>query len=137
MFDGNTDTCWNSDQGSPQYVVIDFGRQVVPTALSIMFQGGFAGVDGTVELGPALDAMTPLLPLADVADSNVLQTFALQSVDVDTSATAGPGGPCDDGGVKVGRYLRISFPASTDFYGRVTVYELNVYGHEGVTVVEG
>ena len=132
MFDGCADTCWNSDQGSPQYVVIDFGRPVAPTALSIMFQGGFAGVDGAVEIGLALDAMILLQALPDVADSNALQMFALQrGGETDAGRSEGPDHQRDD--VKEGRYMRISFPASTDFYGRVTVYQLDVYGYEGAT----
>eukprot|EP00981_Chlorochromonas_danica_P001819 scaffold385_cov182-Ochromonas_danica.AAC.18 len=46
MFDGNADTCWNSDQGSPQYILIDFGREVVATRIVFAFQGGFVGQDG-------------------------------------------------------------------------------------------
>jgi hypothetical protein len=46
MFDGNKNTCWNSDQGSPQFILIDFGRSVVTKKLKIMFQGGFVGQEG-------------------------------------------------------------------------------------------
>jgi hypothetical protein len=31
---------------------------------------------------------------------------------------------------RVSRYLKIIFPSSTDFYGRVTIYSLQVYGFE-------
>ena len=45
MLDGKLDTCWNSDQGSPQYILMDFGRDVAVIKLNVMFQGGFAGVE--------------------------------------------------------------------------------------------
>ncbi|KAJ1959857.1 Nuclear receptor 2C2-associated protein [Dispira parvispora] len=43
LLDGNDETCWNSDQGTPQFIMVKFTRQVTPTDLKIMFQGGFVG----------------------------------------------------------------------------------------------
>ncbi|KAG9307407.1 hypothetical protein G9A89_017236 [Geosiphon pyriformis] len=43
LIDQSHETCWNSDQGSPQYIIIDFQRKVKLQELLIMFQGGFAG----------------------------------------------------------------------------------------------
>jgi hypothetical protein len=36
------EACWNSDQGSPQYVLLNFERPVVVTRIQLTFQGGFA-----------------------------------------------------------------------------------------------
>ena len=46
LFDGDEETCWNSDQGTPQFVVIEFkdGLKRVEQ-LRIKFQGGFVGGD--------------------------------------------------------------------------------------------
>jgi hypothetical protein len=46
MFDGAVDTCWNSDQGGNQYILIDFGISVIPWTLYCTFQGGFVGQNG-------------------------------------------------------------------------------------------
>jgi hypothetical protein len=46
MFDVDSDTCWNSGQGSPQFILIDFTRDVQIHSVQIMFQGGFVGQDG-------------------------------------------------------------------------------------------
>ena len=43
MFDGREDTCWNSDQGTPQWVRITFDSTKYITKLQLMFQGGFVG----------------------------------------------------------------------------------------------
>lgn len=51
MIDGTEETCWNSDQGSPQSVFIKFddaeeiaqGKSLTIHAINIMFQGGFVG----------------------------------------------------------------------------------------------
>ncbi|KAJ1655760.1 Nuclear receptor 2C2-associated protein [Dispira simplex] len=43
LIDGNDETCWNSDQGTPQFIIIKFTRQVSLAVLKIMFQGGFVG----------------------------------------------------------------------------------------------
>jgi len=42
MIDGNEETCWNSDQGSPQFVQIRFECPTKVDLLKIMFQGGFS-----------------------------------------------------------------------------------------------
>ncbi|KAM3570007.1 hypothetical protein VYU27_007904, partial [Nannochloropsis oceanica] len=42
LFDGSPDTCWNSDQGSPQWIWLQFQRPVHIHTIQIMFQGGFA-----------------------------------------------------------------------------------------------
>lgn len=43
MFDGDPNTCWNSDQGDSQSLLIDFQRGVRVRRLVITFQGGFVG----------------------------------------------------------------------------------------------
>jgi hypothetical protein len=43
MFDGNADTCWNSNNGSPQFIVLDFLNNVEFESIRIIFQGGFVG----------------------------------------------------------------------------------------------
>lgn len=43
MFDNDINTCWNSDQGSPQSILIDFQRLVKIQFINITFQGGFVG----------------------------------------------------------------------------------------------
>lgn len=42
MFDGNEETCWNSDQGSSQSVVVELPAAASVEHLEIQFQGGFA-----------------------------------------------------------------------------------------------
>ena len=117
MFDGRLDTCWNSDQGSPQFILFDFGKNVITTDLKIMFQGGFAGVDGTVEVGSALDSLVTVANL-DITDTNDMQSYSLQTIDENQDT------------MQKGRYLRIAFPTSTDFYGRVTIYQLELWGYD-------
>lgn len=118
MFDGRLDTCWNSDQGSPQFILMDFGKDVTVTDLHIMFQGGFSGADAVVQVGTSLDALETLASCLEIADSNDLQTFPLQMAN-GSSGTF----------LLQGRYVQITFPSSTDFYGRVTIYQLEVDGY--------
>ncbi|XP_074421573.1 nuclear receptor 2C2-associated protein isoform X2 [Larus michahellis] len=42
MFDASEETCWNSDQGTCQWVTLDFPRTVKVSQLHIQFQGGFS-----------------------------------------------------------------------------------------------
>ncbi|XP_076880326.1 nuclear receptor 2C2-associated protein isoform X2 [Brachyhypopomus gauderio] len=43
MFDPNEDTCWNSDQGESQWVLLEFPAPVKVSELRLQFQGGFSG----------------------------------------------------------------------------------------------
>ncbi|KAL1429360.1 hypothetical protein MTO96_016324 [Rhipicephalus appendiculatus] len=43
LTDGRPDTCWNSDQGTPQWICLDFSAPVEPSEIHLQFQGGFAG----------------------------------------------------------------------------------------------
>jgi len=112
MFDGNSDTCWNSDQGTPQWIHFDFSKQVNPKIIHIQFQGGFAGKDCTIE-GQS-DDQVDLLKLANFypEDVNAIQAFP---IDIDCSL----------------RSLRIMFNNSTDFFGRVIIYQLDIFGEVG------
>lgn len=115
MFDKNEETCWNSDQGTPQFIVLDFNRQVKAEYVTMMFQGGFVGQDGFVEVGDSLDLLKKVSVLDDIKDCNDQQQFAIE----DSTAS---------------RYLKITFDTSTDFYGRVTLYSLDVYGTDDLLV---
>ncbi|KAL2917800.1 hypothetical protein HK105_202673 [Polyrhizophydium stewartii] len=119
LVDGSTETCWNSDQGSPQWVQIDAGDgagagELRPTALRLMFQGGFAGKEceliGQRAQAPAAD-WEPIVRFFP-EDSNALQTFSVPA-----------GGPGRASGF---RRLRVVFHSSTDFYGRITLYVLEI-----------
>ena len=110
--------------GTPQHIFLDFGRPVVPTAVRLMFQGGFVAKelamlaapahtsDPNSEGGPAGATAAPgLEKLADAwpADESTLQEFVV---------------PCEAPVTQ----LKLVFNGSTDFYGRVTVYKLEVLG---------
>lgn len=114
VFDGVADTCWNSDQGLPQTLTVDFERQVRVSEVRVMFQGGFVGSNCDVAIGTGPKGKT-FVEVCTIhpADVNTRQDFVL------------PGSPA------ACRKLRLSFTTSTDFYGRVTVYALDVLGRDG------
>ena len=43
VLDEDMGTCWSSDAGSPQHLLMDFIQPVKIAEIRIMFQGGFAG----------------------------------------------------------------------------------------------
>uniref|UniRef100_A0A3Q3VJU9 Nuclear receptor 2C2-associated protein n=1 Tax=Mola mola TaxID=94237 RepID=A0A3Q3VJU9_MOLML len=49
MFDGNEETCWNSDQGELQWVILEFPQSVKVSELKVQFQGGFSAKTCTLE----------------------------------------------------------------------------------------
>ena len=113
MFTGEETTCWNSDQGTPQFIIFDFLEAVTVSEIRIMFQGGFVGVSGLVEA-----SVNPLdqYILLTTLDNNIENSNELQVLPLPPSANF--------------QYLRITFTSSTDFYGRITIYKLEVYGQE-------
>lgn len=114
MFDGSVETCWNSDQGSPQFLSFDFGPGcVVVTSVSMMFQGGFVGQDALIEWSNDVSSLQTIAKLDRIEDCNRLQSFEVA---------------CEAQPPLGARYIRVTFPSSTDFYGRVTLYRLELHG---------
>ncbi|XP_070541754.1 nuclear receptor 2C2-associated protein-like [Ptychodera flava] len=107
MFDGNEETCWNSDQGSPQWVVLEFPYKVRIQELQIQFQGGFVGKECWIEGCCDSEDFTKIADFYP-EDENSLQSFPVTA----------------DGITK----MKIIFNNSTDFYGRITIYKLDVIG---------
>lgn len=106
--------CWASDQGRPQRVQLAFQRPVRVGELRVMFQGGFVGQEMQLHVrrsGGNSEWEVVGGGAKDPEDSNELQSFPL-SVD----------GPVDA--------MNVTFGRSTDFYGRVIVYSLDVLGWE-------
>lgn len=112
MLTTDVTTCWNSAQGSPQQILLQFQRSVDVETLDIMFQGGFVGQDVQVHVKNVSTEQWEQLTDLDVDpdDANEMQVF-----------------PCKVAQINA---LRITFSRSTDFYGRVIIYRLDVTGHE-------
>jgi len=110
MFDGREDTCWNSDQGTPQWIRITFDNMKHIAKLQLMFQGGFAGKTcwlevSTNEEGEDFKKLQDIYP----EDTNKLQTFDISN-----------------GGISC-KAFKVHFADSTDFFGRITIYQLKLY----------
>jgi len=107
MFDGREDTCWNSDQGTPQWIRIEFDDE--PREISevqFMFQGGFAGKTCWIEVSQDSKTYEKLQDIYP-EDINKLQKFPLDSP------------------VKA-KAFKVVFADSTDFFGRITVYQMKL-----------
>ncbi|PCH34247.1 galactose-binding like protein [Wolfiporia cocos MD-104 SS10] len=118
LIDGNPETCWTSQQGTPQYIQLSFPSPVVPARLSITFQGGFVGTRCAIEVThsqgtekAAWQTMSRIYP----EDVNRKQSF-------DVSLT--------DPGTGIGS-LKLIFEESSDFFGRITVYDIQLEGKIG------
>lgn len=139
LFDQDEETCWNSDQGPSQWVVLEFPQRVRVSQLQIQFQGGFSSRRGRLEgtgcspeaegrpgwgWGAAADAPAPPLSAAGSQgaealskivdfypeDNNSLQSFLVPATEADR--------------------LKVTFEEATDFFGRVVIYHLRVLGEK-------
>lgn len=95
-------------QGSPQFVILEFPEEVCVKEIQIQFQGGFVGKECCLEGGTSSSSLTPFFEFYP-DDFNTLQTFP----------------------VTISRrmkVLKILFSSSTDLFGRITIYKLDVLG---------
>ena len=116
MKDGSS--CWYSegvgdDETATQSYTITFGREVVPKEVHIQFQAGFSAEDCQVHIrsGKSAGATWEMLEEIGPSDTHELQIFPL-----DNSLQASA--------------MKIVFDECTDFYGRIMVYQLGIYGVE-------
>ncbi|XP_053991762.1 nuclear receptor 2C2-associated protein [Hylaeus anthracinus] len=105
MFDNCSETCWNSDAGTPQWVVIDFEQECSLSSFEIEFQGGFVGKDCHIEAG---NKEIQLLESFYPEDKNIVQRFTLKQP-------------------KKAKIFKFVFNESTDFFGRIIIYKLSLY----------
>ncbi|EDR15892.1 uncharacterized protein LACBIDRAFT_301317 [Laccaria bicolor S238N-H82] len=121
LVDNSPETCWTSQQGLPQFIQLGFAdKPVVPKRLSMTFQGGFVGTRCVVQI-PPLDGAKDWQVLTSIypEDVNRRQVFDLKPIGA-VSLERGVTG------------LRLLFEESSDFFGRITVYDLKVEG----TIIE-
>ena len=136
----NESSCWNSDAGETQWYTVEFHRPVTMTEIRLQFQAGFSAETGHVDVQ---------YNVADNNDNNNEEEEAYkQSVRAGSSVGNKEEWKRLDNeeleledalGVQTFRLeqpvedcckVRIVFEECTDFYGRVTLYQVQVWGHE-------
>ncbi|KAJ2465005.1 Nuclear receptor 2C2-associated protein, partial [Coemansia sp. RSA 2322] len=110
LFDGSNESCWNSESGSPQHILVEFKKPVQLSEVQIRFQGGFAGKE-TKLIDRALNTEICALYPEDI---NSLQTFPLPEEEQTVWRSQ----------------VKIQFLSSTDFFGRITIYSLDFVGRD-------
>ncbi|XP_018348168.1 PREDICTED: nuclear receptor 2C2-associated protein isoform X2 [Trachymyrmex septentrionalis] len=78
MFDNCSETCWNSDAGSPQWVLINFEEECSLSSFEVEFQGGFAGKNCHIEAGNDKKELIVVESFSP-EDKNKLQRFNLKN----------------------------------------------------------
>lgn len=123
LFDGRSESCWNSDQGTPQFIQIAFTQPVDLESVSITFQGGFVGRSCALSVtNAASPKRLVLLHNWEPRDTNDPQLFAVVPPADSPDAARGV------------TNLKLNFPASTDFFGRITIYALEIMGKPSVAI---
>ncbi|KAG2235549.1 hypothetical protein INT48_003112 [Thamnidium elegans] len=111
LIDGSAETCWNSEQGLPQNILLDFPSPVLVESIVLQFQGGFAGKT-CIAVGSTPESPNDYhveIGRFYPQDINPTQTFNF-------TATEGL------------KRVKIIFEEGTDFYGRITIYKLDILG---------
>ncbi|TEA31118.1 hypothetical protein DBR06_SOUSAS14010065, partial [Sousa chinensis] len=128
LFDQDEETCWNSDQGPSQWVILEFPQRICVSQLQIQFQGGFSSRQGRLEGSQGSEALSKIVDFYP-EDNNSLQISCLSlwaSVSLDCPAYTFPVPSAE-----VDR-LKVTFEDTTDFFGRVVIYHLRVLGEKKV-----
>ncbi|KAH7058476.1 galactose-binding domain-like protein [Linnemannia elongata] len=112
LTDNSEETCWNSEAGTPQFIVIDFGRKVNIETFQLMFQGGFVGKTCQVLAWTDASEFVDMMRFYP-EDINPLQSFPVAESERQTTSR-----------------IKIVFESSTDFFGRITVYKLDILGQD-------
>ena len=121
----NPSTSWNSDGTSSgkqeSFFVVDFNRTVTPMEVQIQFQAGFSAEEVIVQLQNASSgAWEALGDELETEDAHGIQKFDL----------------LEEGKVpkQQAKAIKLVFNECTDFYGRVIVYQLQVWGNEETSI---
>jgi hypothetical protein len=120
----NASSCWNSegsDDQSEQWIQLDFGREVRPRQLRIQFQAGFSAQackvlarlsNGESENRSSWEKVDEL----ELSDAYDVQVRSISETLRNEQCTS----------------LRFVFEEFSDFfYGRVIIYQLEIWGEEG------
>jgi hypothetical protein len=100
---------WNSEGNNQNEttLTIHFGRSVIPTCVKLQFQAGFSAEKVTI-----YHPDNVLMGELELEDIHEIQTHGLFDNDKSFSS------------------LKFIFDDFSDFYGRVILYRLEVWGHE-------
>jgi hypothetical protein len=117
----NTSSSWNSEGSSsstkPQSstFILEFAKPIEPSELRIQFQAGFAAEQINVHLyDTTTDKWKPMVEL-EADDDHPMQSFSL----LEDAENSGPT-----------KALKMVFEEPTDFYARITIYQLQVWGQQ-------
>ncbi len=112
----NSTTCWSSNGSpagkQPSHYIVDFGRLVEPSELRVQYQAGFIGED--LNIFWQNGGSWKHLAYQEVGDNHNLQTFSLVDGHPRVRTTS----------------VKLVFDECTDFYGRVTLYQVQIWGFE-------
>uniref|UniRef100_A0A7R9WR12 F5/8 type C domain-containing protein n=1 Tax=Craspedostauros australis TaxID=1486917 RepID=A0A7R9WR12_9STRA len=109
-------SCWNSDgvksgeTPKPLHFIVDFGRSVRATQIRIQFQAGFVAEEVAIEYQTESGWQTAM------EEEELEDTHEMQTIDLESEVVC--------------RAIKLNLDEFKDFYGRVTVYQLQVWGHE-------
>ena len=114
----NVSSCWNSEgnQGDTHWLSIDFGRTVCVQQIKVQFQAGFAAESGLMQVLPTDGSgKWETAQELEFEDTYEMQTEATTETNENGHTTTA---------------VRFVFQDFTDFYGRVTIYRLEIWGKE-------
>uniref|UniRef100_A0A7S0EXU0 SUN domain-containing protein n=1 Tax=Hanusia phi TaxID=3032 RepID=A0A7S0EXU0_9CRYP len=118
MLQSDLESCWQSKQGRPQSVTLELTEPRLVEQLHLQFQGGFAAKEIQVHLQREIEEKQKLQHVDTLypEDNNEMQKFELSQADAFAS-----------------KRLKLIFPDSTDLFGRVIIYRIDIIGTKSVS----
>ena len=121
--DNKTEDAWKSaasENNNPlQYYEVHFKRDVKVHEIKVQFQGGFVGMDCIV-----------FQKSSDNDDWEEFEELYMETIESNEVQCFGVEFSPDQSDVEPCRSIRIEFGKSSDFYGRIVIYSLEIWGIE-------
>jgi len=120
----NESSCWNSEgqaDGETEHsFIINFHRSIFIEEIRIQFQGGFVPEECTLYLSSSSMGTSPQwkeIEDAEIEPENInsIQKFPLDDIEEDE---------------RLCNTIKLTTHSGTDFYGRVIIYKMEVWGKE-------
>jgi hypothetical protein len=114
----NPSTSWNCEGSSSgkheSFFIVDFGRVVTPMELRLQFQAGFAAEEVAAHVQNTETGAWETMIDLEMEDAHGVQNFDLLEGKQRVQTKA----------------LKFIFDECTDFFGRIIIYQLQIWGEE-------
>jgi hypothetical protein len=110
LFDKNDETCWSSEDGPTQAILLAFSKPVTLESIAIMYQGGYSSKELCLEVVCGGDTTFVQAETMRPTDTSDLQLFDMVKP------------------IRNVQKLALKSLNASDLFGRIVIYKLDLFG---------